>query len=184
MDQRLLRQQLTNLTYDAFSEKFQVLFSSPQSTWQVLYHTIEPQQAFFIERDQSLCGFLGYCSRQGSYYHFPEPTLRSLLPGRLYPQALKRLRYFQSPLTPDTFYIEALAVSPAVRHQDIAGKLIRHTQQYARNHGYRQLALDVASNNLAAQKLYQKHGFTYHHYRSVPFELFGFTHFEHLIFPL
>ena len=180
----MLRQQLTALTYEAFSQKFQVLFNSPQTTWQVLYHSIDPQQALFIERNQALDGFVGCCSRQGSYYHFPEPMLRSLLPSRLYPQTLKRLRYFQSPLTPDTFYIEALAVSPAVRHQGLAGKLIRQAQHYAQNHGYKQLALDVASNNLPAQKLYQKYGFTYHHHRCVPYELFGFTHFDHLILPL
>lgn len=184
MESRRLRQQLTDLTYEAFAEKFQVLFDSPQTTRGVLYRTLDPQHAFYIENAQTLQGFAGYCDHQGSYYHFPPQILRSFLSSGQFEQTLKRLGYFQSTLTPNTFYIEALAVAPSARRQGIAEKLLNYCQHYAREHGYKQLALDVASCNIPAKTLYKKMGFSYHQHRQVPYELFGFQRFDHLICPL
>lgn len=180
----MLHQQLTALTGEAFYEKFQVLFGSESITQQVLYHTLDLRHAFFIQRDETLCGFLGYCDHHGSYYHFSPRQLRMLLPSSQLPQTLERLRYMQSALEPDTLYLEALAVAPAFRRQGIAQELITHAQRYARANGYKYLALDVAGGNLPARTLYEKLGFVYQKCRDVPHELFGFSRFDHMICPL
>ena len=184
LDAHMLRQQLTTLTHEAFCEKFQILFGSPQTAWRILYPTLDLRHAFFIEREQTLCGMLGYCDHWGSYYHFSPQLLRALLPGPQLSQTLDRLRYLQSDVVPDTLYIEALAVAPDFRRQGIAEKLLTHCRHYASAHGYHYLALDVASDNVPARTLYEKQGFIYQEYRQVPYELFGFKRFDHLICPL
>lgn len=180
----MLRQQLTTLTNEAFHEKFQILFGSSQTAWQVLYPTLDLTHAFFIQREQTLCALLGYCDQRGSYYHFSPQLLRPWLSKRQLPQTLQRLRYLQSAFVPNTLYIEALAVAPAFRRQGMAEKLLCHCRQYAIKQGYQYLALDVASDNLPARTLYEKFGFVYQKYRQIPCEVFGFPRFDHLICPL
>ena len=95
-----------------------------------------------------------------------------------------RLRYLQSDFVPDTLYIEALAVLPGFRRQGIAEKLLIHCGQYAAQKGYHYLALDVANDNVPARTLYEKLGFVYQKDRPVPYDVFGFRCFAHLVCPL
>lgn len=60
---------------------------------------------------------------------------------------------------PDEVYIEMLGIDPRWRGQGLATRLMTHTEAVARRENVSQLTLNVACDNQAAIKLYQKSGF-------------------------
>ncbi|UXS68255.1 GNAT family N-acetyltransferase [Staphylococcus chromogenes] len=76
----------------------------------------------------------------------------------------------------DEFHITLLAVMPEFHRQGIASELLQHIDVFAHHHGYRKVSLTVKQDNIEAQQLYKKQGFTidqalhhdpYHLYRMV-----------------
>ena len=175
-----LRQQLTELTYAAFAEKFTHLFGSPPAAKAVLSRSLNPQQALLDIQDGHLRGLLGYFDVNGSYLAFSRQTLRRLLPPQQFRQACAGLALLASTCERTTLYIEALAVAADCRHQGVASGLLTEAKAYARSLGYQRLALDVACTNTAARALYAKHGFGLHHQRSLDSTAFGFSHFDQM----
>lgn len=55
--------------------------------------------------------------------------------------------------------IHALGVMPEFRGQSLARYLVRHAIQYARNHAYKAIRIDVLDRNDAGRKLYPSEGF-------------------------
>ena len=53
----------------------------------------------------------------------------------------------------------SIGVGPAYRRRGVAGYLLRASMERARAIGARQMFLEVAIDNLAAQQLYLEHGF-------------------------
>lgn len=56
-------------------------------------------------------------------------------------------------------YVDTLEVLPAYRRHGVAHALLTFAQETLRLAGCRHMLLHVASNNLAAQALYRKHGY-------------------------
>lgn len=182
LSQREFKHQLITLTYEAFAQKFDSVFDQPFLAKAALSRSIDPQRIFSIVKNDTLCGFVGYCSHAGSYFSFAPQKIRPLLNAAQYRQALQGLRLLRSPIDHSTFYIEALAVAPAFRHQGIAGQLLETCKTYAHTEGYLQVALDVCSENTTALALYQKHGFIFDHKRPLSNNMLGFSSFNHLIY--
>jgi len=60
----------------------------------------------------------------------------------------------------DGIYIQNISVKASSRGEGIGTQLINHTKEWAREHGYTSLWLDVAFENHKAKKLYENHGFS------------------------
>ena len=92
---------------------------------------------------------------------FVSLALRRLPPGA-WPSAIRHLRAASrvAPTPPaGSWYVDALAVSPAHRGEGIARILLEAAAEDARRAGARVLALDTGLENEAAQALYAKAGF-------------------------
>jgi ribosomal-protein-alanine N-acetyltransferase len=61
--------------------------------------------------------------------------------------------------------ITTIAVHPGFQKKGIGKFLLQYMMQYIRDRGGKNLYLEVRVSNEAAQKLYQKHGFTYQRIR-------------------
>ena len=59
----------------------------------------------------------------------------------------------------DESHITNIAVHPTYRKQGIASKLLEELLNYCKNQGCTAYTLEVRSSNIAAQSLYEKHGF-------------------------
>jgi ribosomal protein S18 acetylase RimI-like enzyme len=57
-------------------------------------------------------------------------------------------------------YLSRMIVKKEFRNRGIAGMLIDHMVDYARELGYKEMSLGVNVDNLAARHLYEKKGFT------------------------
>ena len=55
--------------------------------------------------------------------------------------------------------LDSMAVDPALRHQGIGSALLSAVLAWAEEHGSRHLTLEVRASNLAAVRLYERHGF-------------------------
>lgn len=59
----------------------------------------------------------------------------------------------------NTWYINALAVFPGVRGQGIGAMLLNHAEMLARRSGYKQMSIQVYSQNTGAIRLYERLGY-------------------------
>ena len=62
-------------------------------------------------------------------------------------------------LAADIGEILNVGVHPSLLRRGIAGQLLNHALAWAREHGGKQITLEVAATNLPAVQLYQKEGF-------------------------
>lgn len=60
---------------------------------------------------------------------------------------------------PGEWYIDTLVIDPDFRRQGIAGKLIAHAEQVAKESDYEKIALNCEMDNEGAHNLYTKCGF-------------------------
>jgi ribosomal protein S18 acetylase RimI-like enzyme len=81
--------------------------------------------------------------------------------------------------------LDGIAVAPAARGQGVGRTLLTAVAAFGQQHGYRAVALDVVNTNPAAQRLYERAGFTPVSVRRYPFmRPFGFTAVTHMRQPL
>ncbi len=66
---------------------------------------------------------------------------------------------FEELIAPGSFYIHALTVYPQFTRRGIGGELVRLAKQLASDRGLTELSLYCFEDNVAAVRLYQKHGF-------------------------
>ena len=59
----------------------------------------------------------------------------------------------------DEAEIITIGVNPEMRRQGIASAMIKIIEKTIKNQGVKKIFLEVASNNIPAQKLYENHGF-------------------------
>lgn len=62
-------------------------------------------------------------------------------------------------LTNDFARFHSMYVQPQVRRKGLAGKIINHICEIARDKGFKQIKLGVLQDNFRAVNLYEKHGF-------------------------
>ena len=72
----------------------------------------------------------------------------------------KVVGYIGSWMVIDECHITNIAVHPDYRRQGIANKLVEELLKYCNEHGISYILLEVRINNLSAQNLYKKFGFT------------------------
>ena len=128
-------------------------------------HDLSYERVTFAELDASIVGMAsGYTAEQ--HHHSSDEPLTSAA-GRLRVlritavSAIGRpiLRFIES--VPDgDFYLQALGVDDDRRGLGIGSTLIDHVEERARSQNCDRLALDVAANNEAAQRLYERRGMT------------------------
>jgi ribosomal protein S18 acetylase RimI-like enzyme len=83
------------------------------------------------------------------------PLVESLIPRK----RMDVLRSFLNTRVENTLYLNTLAVSPWARGQQVGRTLLDLTFEWARERGFSGVSLHVWTDNEAAVKLYEEHGF-------------------------
>jgi ribosomal-protein-alanine N-acetyltransferase len=61
---------------------------------------------------------------------------------------------------PDEAWVQTMAVAPTHQRQGLGDRLLRDLLAEAERRRQRVVSLEVAADNLSAQRLYERHGFT------------------------
>ena len=61
---------------------------------------------------------------------------------------------------PDEAFVQTMAVAPAAQGRGVGGLLLDALLEEAARRGQRTVSLEVRADNAAAQRLYERHGFT------------------------
>ena len=61
---------------------------------------------------------------------------------------------------PDEAFVQTIAVAPAAQGQGLGARLLEALLTEAARRGQRSVSLEVRADNLPAQRLYERHGFT------------------------
>ncbi|MBN1333256.1 MAG: GNAT family N-acetyltransferase [Synergistales bacterium] len=90
-----------------------------------------------------------------SSYHRITPGMEAFIPA----ERLDHVRKYYDARVEDSWLIESLALFPEYHNRGVGSRLIDLTRKRARERGYPSLSLLVYTDNVAAQRLYFRHGF-------------------------
>lgn len=76
-------------------------------------------------------------------------------------QEYQKVHFSQTLSRGEYLVIHALAVATELRGRGIGKKIVQFTVDFAREHGYKAIRLDVVPTNYPARKLYEQCGFSY-----------------------
>jgi GNAT superfamily N-acetyltransferase len=62
-------------------------------------------------------------------------------------------------------YVDILVVAPEAEGEGVGSALMRHAEQWARDHGCKEVVLDVFAGNRGAQAFYERNGYRPDHIR-------------------
>jgi len=90
-----------------------------------------------------------------SSYHRITPEMERFIPA----ERLDHVRKYYGARVRDSWLLESLAVFPEYHKRGVGSRLIALTKSRAKDRGYPSLSLLVYTDNMAAQRLYSRHGF-------------------------
>jgi ribosomal protein S18 acetylase RimI-like enzyme len=124
-------------------------------------HIFSYQNTIFAERDTTIVGMVtGYTAAQQRV--FSEQPLKQAAGHQILRKVgvnflCLRLRFLGTHTDGD-FYLQAIAVDPEYRGQQIGSILLAAIEERARHSGSTRLFLDVAARNKGAQRFYERYG--------------------------
>ncbi len=153
-----LHRRAVEIYYEAFAQKFAPLFSQEQAL-AVFPPLLQPEQGLFAFVDGRLAGLAGLQhGRRQLFRDEPGPFLRAfgLLPGLV---RWLGLRLFQRTFRAGELLMDGLCVEAGLRGRGVGTCLLQAVCEFARQHGYRSVRLDVVDTNPRARRLYERLGF-------------------------
>jgi ribosomal protein S18 acetylase RimI-like enzyme len=165
------------LCYDAFQQKFEPILNSTELGVGILEAGLKSEQIMIAVQNQQLVGVVGL--EYSKQYFFDLKT-------SAFVQAYGRLRGiikmilflpFAQHHHDGELTIGAIAVSPAMRGHGVGTQLLDAVFDYAREHDFRSVSLEVVDTNPHARQLYQRMGFAVIKTRHYPYlkRLMGFS---------
>lgn len=171
------RRVAAELCYDAFRQKFEPILNSTELGVGILEAGLKSEQIMIAAQHQQLAGVVGleYSNR----YFFDLKTaafvqaygwLRGMIKMILF--LLFAQHHHDGELT-----IGAIAVSPTMRGHGVGTQLLQAVFDYAREHNFHSISLEVVDTNPHAQRLYHRMGFVVTKTRHYAFlqRLMGFS---------
>ncbi|MEZ7813255.1 MAG: ribosomal protein S18 acetylase RimI-like enzyme [Paracoccaceae bacterium] len=156
-----LRHQATQLYWQVFCSKLGRLLGPKAKALKFLSQDLNGDYCL-IAQDAAgqLIGIVGFQTYAGSYTQGQAPALRQVYGflGAFWRRGVFHLLRNRHPAAA-SFIVDTIAVIPEVRGRGVGGALLEKLCILARAKGHYQIALDVAINNHAAQRLYLRHGF-------------------------
>jgi ribosomal protein S18 acetylase RimI-like enzyme len=148
--------------YDAaFGAKLSIAMPNPISRMAVLKEGFNPAFSFVAISDGEMVGIAGFKTGQGSLTGgISFRVLKEEIGFWGAIRAVLVLTLFQRNQVPGQLLMDGIGVSPKMRGSGIGTELLHSLIEYAKKEGYRSVRLDVIDTNPAAQRLYQRVGFT------------------------
>jgi len=153
-----LRGEAARLYYEAFRLKADFLFGSREKTLAVLESDLAAEQALIAVQDDRLVGLAGIQhGRPFINVHFKTYVRVFGWFTALWRYALAIL-FHRAPRLGE-LVMDGIAVDESLRGQGVGTKLLHGVIEFAREHGYQTVRLDVVDTNPRARQLYERLGF-------------------------
>jgi ribosomal protein S18 acetylase RimI-like enzyme len=152
------RSDAARLYYEAFRLKTNFLFGSREQTLAVLHCDFAAEQALIAVQGERLVGLAGI------QHGRPFLDVRFRTYVRVFGWFTALWRYalgimLHRRARPGELVMDGIAVDEAVRGQGVGTKLLHGVIEFAREHGYQMVRLDVVDTNPRARQLYERVGF-------------------------
>ncbi|MBN1218173.1 MAG: GNAT family N-acetyltransferase [Anaerolineae bacterium] len=152
------RRQAAELLYKAFERKFQPVMKSADHGVPILAQGLVPTMMIIARGQQQIVGVVGL-----HYYrqNFWSPHLASFATEFGWLSGLIRFVMFRLFIAGEgrNLVVEAIAVDESRRGQGTGTRLLEAAFDYARQHGFQSVSLEVVDTNPAARRLYERLGF-------------------------
>jgi ribosomal protein S18 acetylase RimI-like enzyme len=153
-----LRSEAASLYYEAFRLKTNFLFGSRERAIVLLQGDWAAEQALIAVQDDRLVGLAGI------QHGRPFINVRFKTYARVFSWFTALWRYalgimLHRKARPGELVMDGIAVDEAVRGQGVGTKLLNGVIEFAREHGYQTVRLDVVDTNPRARQLYERVGF-------------------------
>lgn len=163
--------------YQAFERKLQPSLKDSISGQQILSESFNPAQVIVALKDNILVGVVGFQSTES---RFVNPKLSSFIKQfgliRGWTQYLIMALISRYP-TKSELVLDGIAVNQSMRGQGVGTQLLNTVVEYANNHKFTRVRLDVIDTNPDARRLYERVGFIEVKTHKVPYlqALLGFS---------
>lgn len=156
------RVQAAMIYFDAFDHDFSLLFGSREHAVSVLSHDLNLATALGAIHRGHLVGLAGFC-HEGRLAQLRMRTFAQEYNWLSGPARYLMFRQAARPQHPGELLMDGIGVDPAFRGQGIGTALFRALCDFAREHGYSTIRLDVVDANTGARRLYERLGFVATH---------------------
>jgi ribosomal protein S18 acetylase RimI-like enzyme len=154
------RSQVACLFETAFGQKLALAIPDDHLRLRLLEEALDPSHVFVATSGARVLGIAGFKTSAGALTSgIRANLLRSRLGLWRALRALAVLALFQRTLRKDELLMDGLSVDPETRGSGLGTTLLNHIKQFAADHGYRTVRLDVINTNAAARRLYERQGF-------------------------
>jgi ribosomal protein S18 acetylase RimI-like enzyme len=183
-DQRL---RAGELLYEAFARKFDAFMDRTRGS-RALAQLVNPACVIVALDGDRLVGLAGLYlgSDRRLVRWWPRTYIAELGLWRGL-QAAFWMRFYTRRVIPGRLTMDTLAVTADYRGRGIGSRLLAAVDDYARQHGYTSIRLDVADTNPRARQLYERTGFVPledHHLPPGALDYVGFSGYTTLIRPV
>lgn len=152
------RLQAAIVYFEIFPHEYPLLFGSRKRAIAVLRQDLNLAAALGALRGGRLVGIAGLC-HQGRLVQLKKETFVreiSWLTGSMRYFIFQR---FTRPRRPGQLLMDGIGVDPAARGTGVGTALLRALFDFAHEHGYATIRLDVVNTNIDARRLYERLGF-------------------------
>jgi len=163
------RRRAAEIYYEAFARKVGAITGDRQHSIAILEKAIEPGLVIAALGPLGMAGLAGlqhegrrFIQWKLAYFVQEYGWLRGSL------QALA-LSFDRQPWREGQLLLDALAVAASARGQGVGTLLLHAVFEFAREHGYRSVRLDVVDTNPDARRLYEQLGFAPTHIHPYPY---------------
>ena len=155
-----LRSEAAELYEQAFGAKFAVAVRDTDARRRLITSSLVLANAVCAIENEGLIGVAGFKTTDGSLTG--GLTVRRLFSHLGFFHGLWATLIFglyERSLKPGELLLDGISVRPEQRGRGIGGRLLDELRQYAREHGYKSIRLDVIDTNPRARQLYERKGF-------------------------
>ena len=162
-----MRQDAARLYYEAFSRKLHPILGKREACLDILSQSLDMTRAIIAVCDHTLIGLVGIQHGQQPFLKFQKQTFTRRY-GKIFGLVWYRvmLEWYRE-YTEGELLLDGFAVDAEQRSLGIGTLLLEAVIQFAREHGYQTVRLDVVDTNPHARRLYEWMGFKAtqeHHY--------------------
>ncbi|MCU0497783.1 MAG: GNAT family N-acetyltransferase [Anaerolineae bacterium] len=171
-----LHSQAATLFYEAFGRKLNPILGNDQRAIAIIQAGLDPNCCISAYEGDHLLGVAGFCHDSSQLVTIRIHSLIQhfgLIRG-VWRFGLSFLGHRRP--VPGELLMDGIAVSRAARGRGIGTQLLDRLYQFAREHGYQSIRLDVIDTNPDARRLYERVGFVATKTQEYPYlKSLGFT---------
>lgn len=171
------RDKASTLYYTAFRQKLHPIFRDEQRGLAVLTESLNPQYAIVALHEGDLVGLAGFKDDHGTLIDLQTKTMTKTFGFIGGWWRLLALSLFERKKQAGVLLMDGIVVDDSMRGLGIGSRLLNAVVDYARDHAYAEVRLDVVDTNPRARQLYERKGFVATDTERYPYlkPIFGFA---------